>query len=239
MGLLVKACLNGRRAPGSHPALPLTPPELAAEAAAAVAAGARALHVHPRDTDGRESLEPAAVDAAVAAIRAACPGIPVGVSTGEWIVPQLAARVAAVGAWSEPDFASVNLSEKGHREVMAALHDAGVGIEAGVWTVDDVGALAASGFAGRLVRVLIEPGDGDGEAATRTAWEIDAALDAAGIDAPRLHHGRELATWTVLRGGIAAGRDVRIGLEDTLALADGTPTTGNAELVAAVVALAR
>jgi uncharacterized protein (DUF849 family) len=235
MGLLVKACLNGRRAPGSHPALPLTPRELAADAAAAVAAGARALHVHPRDAHGRESLEAAAVDPALAGIRAVCPGIPVGVSTGEWIVRDLAARVAAVAGWREPDFASVNLSEEGHGEVMAALRDAGVGIEAGVWKVEDVGALERCGFAGRLVRVLIEPGDGDGEAATRTAWMIDAALDAAGIDAPRLHHGREVATWSVLRRAIAAGRDVRIGLEDTLALADGTPTTGNPELVAAVV----
>jgi uncharacterized protein (DUF849 family) len=235
MGLLVKACLNGRRAPGSHAALPLTPDELAADAAAAVAAGARAVHVHPRDAHGRESLEPVAIDAAVAGIRAACPGLPVGVSTGEWIMPDLAARVAAIGGWSEPDFASVNLSEDGHSEVMAALRDAGVGIEAGVWTVDDVGALERSGFADHLVRVLIEPGDRDGEAATLTAWEIDAALDAAGIDAPRLHHGRDMATWSVLRRAIGVGRDVRIGLEDTLALADGTPATGNPELVAAVV----
>jgi uncharacterized protein (DUF849 family) len=232
MGLLVKACLNGTRPPGSHPALPLTPRELAGDAAAAVAAGAGAFHVHPRDAYGRESLDAVAIDAAVAEIRAACPGIPVGVSTGEWIVPDLMARVAAISGWSEPDFASVNLSEEGHREVMAALHEAGVGIEAGVWTVDDVGALERSGFAGELVRVLIEPGDDDGEAATRTAWAIDAALDAAGIDAPRLHHGEDMATWTVLRRAIAAGRDVRIGLEDTLVLADGTRASGNAELVA-------
>jgi uncharacterized protein (DUF849 family) len=33
------------------------------------------------------------------------------------------------------------------------------------------------------------------------------------------------------------GRDIRIGLEDTVLLADGTPATSNAELVAAAVAL--
>jgi uncharacterized protein (DUF849 family) len=42
----------------------------------------------------------------------------------------------------------------------------------------------------------------------------------------------------VLRRAVAAGRDVRIGLEDTLALADGSPASGNAELVASAVALA-
>jgi uncharacterized protein (DUF849 family) len=237
MGLLVKACLNGNRPPGSHPALPLTPPELAADAAAAVAAGAGAFHVHPRDTDGRETLDAVVVDTAVAEMRAACPGVPVGVSTGEWIVPDLTMRVAAISGWREPDFASVNLSEDGHGEVMAALRDAGIGIEAGVFTVDGVGALQRSGFAGELVRVLIEPEDADGAAAARTAWAIDAALDAAGIDAPRLHHGEHVATWIVLRRAIDAGRDVRIGLEDTLVVADGRPTSGNAELVAAAVAL--
>jgi uncharacterized protein (DUF849 family) len=52
MAPLLKACLNGNRPPGAHPALPLTPPELAADTAASVAAGAAAVHVHPRDTDG-------------------------------------------------------------------------------------------------------------------------------------------------------------------------------------------
>jgi uncharacterized protein (DUF849 family) len=238
MELLVKACLNGPREPGRHPAVPLTAPELAADAAFAVAAGAGALHVHPRDTDGYETLRAAAVDTAVAAIRQECPGVPVGVSTGEWILPDVAARVTEVREWRQPDFASVNLSEDGHREVMAALRAAGVGIEAGVWTLRDVGALRRSGFAGELVRVLIEPSDPDGDAAARRAWEIDAALDAAGIDAPRLHHGHERATWTVLERAVAGDRDIRVGLEDTLVLADGTPARDNAQLVAAAVALA-
>jgi uncharacterized protein (DUF849 family) len=120
MGLLLKACLNGNRPPGAHPALPLTAPELAADAGAAMGAGADAVHVHPRDTDGSETLSAVVVDTAVATIRAQAPGIAIGVSTGAWIVPDLAARVAAVSAWREPDFASVNLSEAGHGEVMAA-----------------------------------------------------------------------------------------------------------------------
>jgi len=42
----INACLNGSRALGAHPALPLTPAQLAAVAWAAVAAGAGALHIH-------------------------------------------------------------------------------------------------------------------------------------------------------------------------------------------------
>ncbi len=231
---LVKACLNGGREPGEHPALPLTPAQLAADGAAAVAAGAQALHIHPRDAAGRETLD---VDDAVRAVQAACPGVPVGVSTGEWIEPDLAARVAAVRAWHAPAMASVNLSEAGHVEVMAALERAGVRIEAGTWHVSDIAALGGSGFAGRLVRVLIEPGDEDPAAALANAQAIDAALDDAGIAAPRVFHGVGSATWEVVRWAKARGQGWRIGLEDTLTLPNGTSAAGNTELVSAALAL--
>src|SRR5919107_6156816 len=51
---LLQAALNGDR---DHPAAPRTPDELAAEARAAVGAGARSLHLHPYDERGRETLE--------------------------------------------------------------------------------------------------------------------------------------------------------------------------------------
>ena len=231
---LIKACLNGARAPGEHPALPLTPAQLAADGAAAVAAAVQALHIHPRDADGHETL---AVDDAVRAVQAACSGVPVGVSTGAWIVPDVSARVAAVRAWRAPAMASVNLSEEGHVEVMEALTAAGVGIEAGLWHVEDVAALQASGFAGALTRALVEPGEDDPAAAVATAQAIDAALDAAGIAAPRVHHGFGLATWGVLRRAKALGHGWRIGFEDTLFLPDGRPAASNAELVSAALAL--
>ena len=116
--MTIKACLNDARAASEHRALPLTPRQLAADGAAAVAAGAQALHIHPRDDDGRETLT---VNLAVRAVQAACPGVPVGVSTGAWIVPDVSARVAAIRWWEAPAMASVNLSEDGHVEVMAAL----------------------------------------------------------------------------------------------------------------------
>jgi uncharacterized protein (DUF849 family) len=180
-GGLVKACLNGNRAPGAHPALPITPEQLAVDGAAAVAAGAQALHFHPRGADGLESL--GAVDETVRTVRAAVPGVPLGVSTGAWMEPDVAARAAAVAAWREPDFASVNLSEEGHVEVMAACMEAGVGIEAGLWRVEDVDALAASSYGDRLMRALIEPREPDAEAALATAAAINGALDASGIAA--------------------------------------------------------
>ena len=50
---LLQAALNGDR---DHPAAPRTPAQLAAEARAAVAAGARSLHLHPYDDSGRQTL---------------------------------------------------------------------------------------------------------------------------------------------------------------------------------------
>src|SRR5438034_10477965 len=116
--ILVKACLNGSRTRDEHPQVASTPEELAADAGRAVAAGAGALHIHPRGADGAESVAGPVTDATVRAIRAACPGTPVGVTTGAWIEPDLEARLAKIGRWTErPDFASVNVYEAGAPEV--------------------------------------------------------------------------------------------------------------------------
>ncbi len=92
---LLQAALNGSRALGEHPWLPLTTDELVREALAAVDAGAGAIHLHPRDTAGVEQLTGVVINQTVAAVRAAC-GVPVGVSTGAWIVPDLATRLALI-----------------------------------------------------------------------------------------------------------------------------------------------
>jgi uncharacterized protein (DUF849 family) len=233
---MLKAALNGDRPAGSHPRLPLTAAELAVDAAACVSAGADAVHIHPRDDDGRESLAAEVIDETVRAVRSAA-GVPVGVSTGAWIEPDPTRRADAVAAWREPDMASVNLSEAGATSVMAALWDAGVGIEAGIWTLDDVERLAQSGFAGRLVRILVEIVDPVPRPAAE-ALAIDQALDRLGADVPRLHHGEDSATWPVLRQAVSLGRDIRIGLEDSLLLPDGSPARSNAALVTAAVRLA-
>jgi len=64
--VLIKACMNGGRTRDEHPSVPQTSAELAAEAAAAVRAGAGAVHLHPRDPSGAETLDAEAVLAAVA-----------------------------------------------------------------------------------------------------------------------------------------------------------------------------
>ena len=238
MGQL-KACLNGSRRPGAHPALPLTAADLAAAALAAAEAGAFAVHVHPRLPDGSETLDAGACGEAVAAIRAACPRLPVGLSTGAWIESDPDRRVALVAAWDpKPDFVSVNLHEPGALELVRTLPGAGIGVEAGVWTAMSARRLVEEELAGRCVRVLVEPQEAEPAAALATVAAVDAVLDAAGVLLQRVYHGQEGTAWPVIEAMLARGRDVRVGLEDVLTLPDGRPARDNAELVATAVALA-
>jgi uncharacterized protein (DUF849 family) len=238
--VLVKACLNGMREPGAHPRLPLTPHQLADDAQACLEFGAGAVHLHPRNAEGLESLAVGDVGAATVAIREECPGLAVGVTTGAGIVPDLAARVAAIRAWGDdlndatrPDFASVNLSEDGWEQIATALLDAGIGIEAGICEPEDPARLASSVLATRCVRFLIEPRATDPDAAVTSADSLLMALEPLAPQVPRLVHGREDAAWPVLEWALLRGLDSRIGLEDTLRLPDGTVTPDNAALVAA------
>jgi uncharacterized protein (DUF849 family) len=231
---LLQATLNGPLTKADHPAVPLSAQELARDAAACAAAGARAFHLHPRDGSGRERLEAEVVDTVVAQVRAAC-GVPVGVSTGAWIESDLERRLALIGAWRAPDYASVNVSEEGAAAMMEALLATGVGIEAGVWTVDDVERLAATGLADRMTRILIEPVDVRAADAVPLVAAIHLELDRRGIAAPRLQHGDGESTWVLLADAVRRGIDTRIGLEDTLYEPD--LTAGNAALVHAARAL--
>src|SRR5687767_15629935 len=111
---MLHAAINGTRTRAEHPAVPITFADQATEARASVAAGARAIHVHVRDEHGNESLAPGDVAKALDAIRASSQGIPIGIGTGAWIVPDLRRRLSVIRSWTTlPDFASVNLHEAG------------------------------------------------------------------------------------------------------------------------------
>ena len=236
--MLIKACLNGSRHPDEHHALPLSPQQLASEALDCQRAGAGAVHIHPRGMGGRETLEPDACAAAIEAIRDKCPQLPVGLTTGLWIMGNSERRLGAIEQWTVlPDFCSVNFSEDGTNELCALLLGKRIGIEAGLSSVADARALIDSGFVGRCLRVLIEvePGTKD---PVKGAAAIGRVLEGAGVRLPTLQHGMGEQAWPLLEDALARGYDVRIGLEDTLTLPNGSVANGNAELVAAAVRLA-
>ncbi len=230
--MAVKACLNGGRTREEHPAIPQTPAELAADAIAVRQAGAFAVHVHPRDARGVQTLDPRACDAAVAAIRAAAPRLAVGLSSAETINRDPFARATALRQWTRPpDFVSVNLGELGWAGIARAARHAGIGVEAGLATPEEAEELALSPFAHQVVRVLVEVDEG-----AEAAMAI-AALVPRGV--PQLWHGYGSRTWEVIRAGAEAGHDVRVGFEDVLTLPDGHVASSNADLVAAAIELIR
>ncbi|MFT8246013.1 3-keto-5-aminohexanoate cleavage protein [Roseomonas sp. BN140053] len=227
--------MNGARPAGFHPALPLSPDDLARDAAACAAAGAVALHLHPRDAAGRESLRPDAIGAAVAAVRRAA-GLPVSVSTGAWIAPDDAARRAALRGWAglgqdRPDEASVNLGEADAPAVMLAMHEAGIGVEAGLAFPADAERFLSLGIACR--RVLLEVPDLPEPEALALARAMLARLDAAGHPAERQLHGEGRSVWPCFDLAAGLGLMARLGLEDGDHLPDGRVAAGNAALVRA------
>jgi uncharacterized protein (DUF849 family) len=240
--VLIQAALNGGTTRDGHQGVPLTPAELAESARAAASAGAGAFHLHPRDAAGAQTLEPEAVLGAVAAVRAAT-GLPVGVTTGIWTVDgDVQRRLDLVARWTgpdRPDYASLNLNEPGTEDLADLLSRLGIEIEAGVWNAEDARLLGASGFRNRIMWVLMEPEDRDPAAAVGNAAATAAELTRLSVTARQVRHGYDLATWDVLRAAVADGQDIRVGLEDTTVLPDGSAADGNAALVAAAARLAR
>jgi uncharacterized protein (DUF849 family) len=238
--MLIQAALNGGTPRSEHPRVPLTPAELADSARAAQLAGATMFHIHPRDAYGAQTLEAEHVLPAVAAVRAVT-GLKVGVTTAIWAVDgDTQRRLSLVTEWDgpgRPDFASVNMNEPGIDELADRLSVLGIGIEAGVWTVDEAHTLSGCSFGPRVIRVLLEPVERSPADAVATAAEASAELMRLGIEAPQVHHGYSRATWDVIKSAAAQGIGIRIGLEDTTALPDGTQARGNADLVSAAVSL--
>jgi uncharacterized protein (DUF849 family) len=171
-------------------------------------------------------------------VRRACPGTPIGVSTGLWITDgDIAARRAAIAEWvglaaaERPDFASVNLSEPDPAGLLGLLDAAGVAAEAGVWSVADARAAAVIQPAAGWLRIMLEVMGMPAAAAVEEVTRILRVLDELGTAAPRLLHGEEATCWPLVAHAGRLGLPTRIGLEDITAGPRGEPVSGNAELI--------
>lgn len=237
---MVKACLNGPRMKSEHEAVPVLSSEIASDVRLAADAGAGAVHFHPRARDGRETLDARSCGEAVSRARELCPGIPIGLSTAKWIESNQAKRFDAISRWEVlPDFASVNFNERGYSALCSLLLKRGIGVEAGIWSIEDAARLVKSGLHGRCMRILVEVTEKEPRRAVSLADDIEGYLKRSGVKTPRLHHGYGRVAWPVLENGILTGKDVRVGMEDTLFLADGTRARSNKQLVEGAVLLAR
>lgn len=236
---------NGPWGKDVHPAMPVSADELLADLRECFAAGAEGVHLHIRDTTGAETLDPGIVNDTCARVRQvaleAGHRVEIGLTTGEWIVPDVQDRVAMLREWQGVDCATVNLSEAGFEHVMDAMLEVGVGVDVGLWAPQETAVLVASGFLPAVQRVSIElaPGEpyfltGDPSA---VAQRVNDQLDDAGSRCPRLTHGMDDWTWPLVRDALRRGHDTRVGFEDSVYLPSGKKARSNAELVLAAAAL--
>jgi uncharacterized protein (DUF849 family) len=234
MPIFLKACINGARAAEAHPELPVTAEAIAKDAQAVIAAGADAIHFHVRDEDGYESLAPEDVATCLAAVRAVLPNVKFGISTGDWILPDVDERLEMISAWTMlPDFVSVNFHEEGAEQIAQMLYQVGIGIELGLTFPFSTEIALGNGWGERCLRVLLEPMEDDVSAALATVAHIERLLNESGVTAPRLLHGHEGNAWTLLSESVKRGYQCRIGLEDTLTLPNGDTALDNAEIIRA------
>ncbi|MBW8724585.1 MAG: 3-keto-5-aminohexanoate cleavage protein [Inquilinus limosus] len=250
--LLIMVAPNGaRRTRADHPALPVTATELADTAAACLAAGAGAMHVHVRDETGAHVLDASRYADAIAAIRDRTDGKMLVQITTE-----------AVGRYSPSE----------QMELVRVLRPAAVSV--GLREILGGGEAAASAFfswaAGEgiaIQHILYDRADLDtfaelhrrdcfGESAQPRMLfvlgryapdqesrpeDLDAFLDG-------LEHHRLDAVWSVcafgrgetsaLAAALARGGHVRVGFENSLWHADGRIARDNAERVAAIATIA-
>jgi uncharacterized protein (DUF849 family) len=234
---MLQAALNGNR---EHPAAPRRPSTIAAQAAAAVAAGARSVHLHPYDENGDQTLAAGPCAETLRQVRAACPGIPISLSTSAEIEPDPRRRIALVTAWTElPELVTANQGEDGILDLCDLLLARGIGIEAGLLSLDDAHAFVSAGIAARCVRAMVEPLEADPDDATAHAAAIEDVLAHGDTGLEQIHHGDGIASWAVNRRAVPRGHGIRTGLEDTPVLPDGRQAPDNADLVAAAAAILR
>ncbi len=236
---MLQACLNGARTRRDHPNIPLSPEELAQDAAEVVAAGAAELHVHPRGADGAETLDRDDIAAALMAIRAKVPGIPVGISTREGIRTDARRGFDQMKAWRVlPDYVSINLGEEDAPEIFALMLAKDIGIEVGLATVGDARRFVSLATVANCLRVLIEIDfEKNVQQALDLADDILRILADHRITLPLLLHGFDESVWPLYRKSRELGIDSRLGFEDGVHLPDGSVAASNRDIIAAAQAL--
>lgn len=250
--------------PKQHP-VPVTVQEMAASAKQAFDAGATVMHLHYRNqTDGLGHMptwEPAVCAEITAAVREACPGVVINMSTGvvgtdvsapceamRSVKPEIAACNAGTlnylktrrnGAWAWPPIVFDNPVSK-VQEMLGVMEETGAMPE---FECFDVGIV-------RSVGLYVENG-----MAKRPHYNFVMGV-ASGMPAdPRLlpllidyHHegcswevtaiGRQ-DVWPLHRRAAELGGDLRTGVEDTFYLPDGERAKGNGDLIEAMATVAR
>ena len=251
--------------PQQHP-VPVTPAQMAAEARDAFNAGASIMHVHLRMQDeGRGHLpswDPEVADSVITAIRDACPGVIINLTTGvvgadisgpvaclRRVKPEIAAcnagslnylKIKDSGEWAWPPMVFDNPVAK-VQQFLAVMNETGTHPEFECFDVGNVRSVAMYLKAG-LITGVPELNFVMGVA---SGMPCDAALLAllpgyapAGAVWQTTLIGRA-EIWPVHQKTAELGGMLRSGLEDTFYLPGGERASGNGMLIEALAACAR
>lgn len=112
--IIIEAALNGGRPRVEHPAVPVTPQEVAADALRCRDAGASVVHIHAQDSAGAWSADPVWYRQAIGAIRAAAPDLLVSITSIRPDDQPVATTLELLDALASdrqtrPDLISINL----------------------------------------------------------------------------------------------------------------------------------
>jgi 3-keto-5-aminohexanoate cleavage enzyme len=237
---------GGRKTKADHPALPLTPDELARAAAECLERGASMIHLHVRDAEGRHILDADAYRAAIARISEEVGDRLVVQITSESLGRYSPDEQKAVVLETNPEAASLALrefareeaDEAGFGEFLGRLKQMRIWPQIILYSADEAARLGAMRERGLIpfgsLAVLYVLGR---FTLLRAAAPSDI-LPFLAPDMPRFESwsvcafGRREAacvTAAALIGGHA-----RVGFENNLFLPDGARAASNAELVGTV-----
>jgi len=230
--MLIKIALNGARPKNQNKYIPQSLTEITKEVKLLFENGHKVFHIHCHDGKGNESLKPDDVNKMVSMVKSISPEIKIGISSGDWIEPDLAKRKSYIKEWKNiPDFISVNIIENDAIEISELLISKGVKIEAGLNEKKAAEKLVDSGLYKDCFRILIEPEPEILNDAIECVNEIEEVLDKNGVEVRRLLHGFNSVAWDILREAKRRGYDSRIGMEDTIKLENGEMVKSNLELI--------
>ena len=225
----MQIAINGNR---NDSIVPKTMESIVESAISSIKKGAESIHFHPRDENGKETLKGIYVNNQIEKLRTQLKNIPIGISTGEWIEPNLNKRLEQIDSWQNlPDFVSINYDETGFEKVTKLISEKGIKIEIGLISLESAQNFTKSNLQGDFLRILIEPQEQLLELAIETVSKIENHINNCNIKLPFLLHGLNKTCWDLLTLAIKKNYQTRIGFEDTLTLPDEEKAKSNMELI--------
>ncbi|MBZ9768244.1 3-keto-5-aminohexanoate cleavage protein [Mesorhizobium sp. CA6] len=234
---------GGRRTKADHPALPMTPAELARAAAECLEAGAAMIHLHVRDRHGQHILDPDAYRAAILAVRQAVGDAMVVQITSESLGAYEPGRQMDVVREARPEAVSLALrelvpgrdAESDFAAFLAWLKRESIMPQIILYEPDEALNLLDLHRRGLIpwdhIPVLLVLG-------RYTASQQSAPNDLLPFLSPGIPRFRSFMVCAFGRdeaacvcGGALFGGDVRVGFENNLLLPDGSMAASNSVLV--------